>query len=126
MNGDIWFESNSNGTKFFFEIEFKLKGDFTNINKPVQNITNDKFNLSDIKVLIVEDDKMNQKVIQQMLGMRNYIIDIASNGIEAIDKTKNNYNLELWIFVCLKWMELRQPKLSEDLVIKYRIYLLLL
>jgi CheY-like chemotaxis protein/signal transduction histidine kinase len=52
--------------------------------------------LSDIKILVVEDNHLNQRVL--VLGLKNYVkaIDIANNGKEAIDMFSNSkYDLIL-------------------------------
>ncbi|MEN8906248.1 MAG: PAS domain S-box protein [Clostridiales bacterium] len=99
MNGEIWFDSIKNkGTNFYFTLKMSL-----HTNESIKEITsisidNTSVNLPENKsnFLIVEDDIMNQKVLTQMLNLRNYNIHIANNGIEAVDKfSKNNYHLIL-------------------------------
>ena len=45
---------------------------------------------SDIKVLVVEDNKMNQKVIGTMLNSLGYSFDLADNGYSGYQLAKNN------------------------------------
>lgn len=47
-----------------------------------------------IKILIVEDDTINQKVTSKMLEILGYNYDLAANGLEAIELiSRNSYNL---------------------------------
>ena len=41
--------------------------------------------LSTIRILLVEDNAINQRVASAMLNKLGFTIDIAANGIEAID-----------------------------------------
>ncbi|MFY8326961.1 ATP-binding protein [Pseudoalteromonas sp. ZZD1] len=45
---------------------------------------------SEIKILLVEDNKVNQVVASALLKQAGINFDIAENGLEAIDKLKNN------------------------------------
>ncbi|MDP4183907.1 MAG: response regulator [Bacteroidota bacterium] len=47
-----------------------------------------------MKVLLVEDNILNQKVAMFSLNKLNLDVDIANNGLEAVDKFKvNSYDL---------------------------------
>lgn len=39
-----------------------------------------------LKLLLVEDNKLNQKLIESSLRRFGYSIDIANNGVEAVEK----------------------------------------
>ncbi|MGB0836174.1 MAG: ATP-binding protein, partial [Psychrobium sp.] len=49
-----------------------------------------KRNFSEIKLLIAEDNRINQKVIEGFLSDTHAVIDMVSNGVEAVEKAKNN------------------------------------
>lgn len=50
--------------------------------------------LSGSKILLVEDNEINKEIIIDLLADSGIIIDVASNGLEAIEKFKeNNYEL---------------------------------
>lgn len=52
-------------------------------------------NIQSKKILIVEDNEVNSKIMEFQLG-KYYLIDIAKDGEEAIELfSKNNYNLIL-------------------------------
>lgn len=41
------------------------------------------------RVLLVEDNEINQQVAKEILEVSGFNVDVAANGIEAIDKVKN-------------------------------------
>ncbi|MDR5658482.1 response regulator [Serpentinicella sp. ANB-PHB4] len=43
-----------------------------------------------MKILLVEDDKVSQKIVYFMMKKKQWLLDIASNGEEAITLTRNN------------------------------------
>ncbi|MEA3289430.1 MAG: ATP-binding protein [Campylobacterota bacterium] len=93
MGGKIWFESiEHQGSKFIFEIQLP-KGE----NKIEDNKNFDKKEITTLKgarILLVEDNIINQEIVQGLLDNSGIIIDIANNGKEAIDKfNKNSYDL---------------------------------
>lgn len=95
----------SGGSSFSFEIPFEIN---TNV---VENEDNDGAELSTKKdmiinkVLIVEDNLINQKVLHKLLGKLNIPADIAVNGKEAVSLyTENEYDI---IF-----MDLHMPEMD--------------
>lgn len=70
------------------------------INKSEENNLYDKFRL-----LLVEDNETNQKLISKILSKSGFVFDIASNGVEAINAYKNKqYSLIL--------MDCEMPKMD--------------
>lgn len=62
------------------------------------NIENSYPIFENIKILLVEDNIINQEVATMILKKSNVKVDIASNGLQAIEifkKNKNKYNLIL-------------------------------
>lgn len=58
-----------------------------------------------LRVLVVEDNAVNQRVMEQMLGRLGYRPDLVSNGLEAIDALKRQaYDLV--------FMDLQMPELD--------------
>jgi signal transduction histidine kinase/DNA-binding NarL/FixJ family response regulator len=86
MDGTIWIESEKDkGSDFIFELKLP-KGDLNNI-ELVQDEKNtfDISLLKDGKILLVEDNKINQEIILGLLENTNIQIQIANNGKEAIE-----------------------------------------
>lgn len=86
MNGDIKIESEKNkGTTFFIIIPLE-KG---NPDKIKQNSNQTNVDISGISILVVEDNKMNQMVLQNSLQYFNCSVTEAENGIEALELLKH-------------------------------------
>jgi len=104
MNGKIWVESQYGvGSRFIFEIELKaLKGDRDNTNESltlpnrVINIEEYATLLKGHKILLVDDNEVNQEIVLGLLGNQKETIDIASSGQEALELfSRNHYSLIL-------------------------------
>lgn len=103
MNGDITVKSEEGkGSVFTFTAEFLKKGtddDNQNIcNESSQfSIRNDELELNkQYRLLLAEDNPINQKLAIKILDKYGYICDIASNGAEAIETFKTEaYDLIL-------------------------------
>jgi len=79
------------GSEFYFTIPAKAG---EKIIKEV-NITND-YIFNDLKILIAEDNNLNQELISIILDGKNIKYEIVNDGMEAIEKYKNNkYDLIL-------------------------------
>ena len=93
MNGRIFVESKvGEGSKFYFEIELENSDKkFEQVIKEPESAPT-KVNLS--KILIVEDNTVNQLVMKKMLKNTGIEIDIADNGKIGFEKVlQNKYDL---------------------------------
>ena len=92
MNGDVGFESKVDiGSTFWFEVELpkdlsQLKDKDVSAEK--SSGINSERNMNDLRILVAEDNKINQKVIRMTLEREGFDIDIASNGVEVLEKYK--------------------------------------
>jgi PAS domain S-box-containing protein len=78
--------------------------DSTHLNKEIINIELNE-NFSKAKILIAEDNLINQKLIKAMLSKYEVKITIANNGIEAVEEFKNDsYDLV--------FMDIHMPELD--------------
>ncbi len=93
-NSEIHLESElGKGAIFSFTLIFEV------LEKAIQDDLLIKFDVSilkDKKILIVEDNRINQIVTRKILEQKDIICSIAENGEEAIEKIKqNDYDLVL-------------------------------
>lgn len=89
MNGEVGFESEAGtGSTFWFDVE--LQKDM-NQPGPEDQLKAEKGDAEktkaaqDLKILVAEDNKINQKVIRMTLEKQGFKIDIASTGIEVLE-----------------------------------------
>jgi CheY-like chemotaxis protein len=51
---------------------------------------------SDMKILVVDDDDLNRRMMKVLLGREGYHVDLATNGLEALDAVKyQHYSMVL-------------------------------
>jgi signal transduction histidine kinase len=80
------------GSKFYFTLDFKFDQ-----SKPIKaNSILDFSFLSGKKILLVEDNKINQLITQKILKNKNLFCETIDNGEDAIELVRNNtYDLVL-------------------------------
>ena len=93
MGGKIWVESQYGvGSSFIFEIELKeIKDRKENIYyiEPISRDKKLKYNINRLqgfKILLVDDNEINQEIVMGLLENSKIELDIASNGKEAIER----------------------------------------
>ncbi|HET8839242.1 MAG TPA: response regulator [Flavobacteriaceae bacterium] len=102
MGGEIKLESTTDvGSKFFFSLKFKIDdGDGSHEaeeqERKNESLKNWQKDLSGKKILIVEDNKINQMVTNKILCKHGVKCDLADSGESAIEKVaENQYDLIL-------------------------------
>lgn len=85
MGGTIWVESEKGkGSNFYFTAKFhKTDRIYENQTETVQ-IKKINRTAKPLKILLVEDDMVSRQVISRMLKEKGHMVDMASNGIQAI------------------------------------------
>jgi len=90
------------GSCFSFEIEFK-KG-VIEVGES-KKIISKKYDLTDIKILVAEDNALNQILIRAILSKEGIAFDLVENGYEAIQFLgQNKYDIVL--------MDIQMPKMD--------------
>ncbi len=102
MRGQIWIESELGiGTTFSFTLPCR-PGERI---EPVMTTKIAKHTLPNLRILLVEDDPINQKIIKLMLKEKGHIITTANNGAEAVNMYENgSYDLIL--------MDIQMPEMD--------------
>ena len=86
MDGELYFQSKPNyGTTFVFTIQAGLK---KQIRKPQFLVEQklEKKTFYDLKVLVADDVMVNQVVLSKTLNKLGYKVELASNGIEVLER----------------------------------------
>ena len=92
LKGEVGLKSElGEGTTFYFELPLTYSE--PKIEKPVvsEHSKNfEKLDLSSIKILVVEDNKINQMITKKILNKMGLHCDIVDNGEDAVESVKNN------------------------------------
>jgi signal transduction histidine kinase/CheY-like chemotaxis protein len=93
MGGKINLESEVGvGSNFKFSLEYKI-GEESDLKKDI--IINEKIFINK-KILLVEDNKINQMITKKILENKKIVCELCETGEDAIEKIKNNkYDLVL-------------------------------
>ncbi len=115
LGGVLTARTKDTETEFVFELEFKKSGIKTRKGAAAYQAefqkAERKIELKDANVLLVEDNKINQKIVTLSLEKLVNNIDIANNGKEALDKFGTaNYDLIL--------MDIQMPVMDGFLATK--------
>ncbi len=111
MGGELTCESEyGKGSTFIFTVRFAIA-----MEDEVQEQIEEEIAVSDIteatpkekslRILLVEDNELNQMIAVELLAMDGYHADVAENGLEAIKKiNESSYDLIL--------MDIQMPKMD--------------
>jgi PAS domain S-box-containing protein len=82
MGGKIGVDSvKGKGSIFYFELKLKTGHCIEESIRPIPELTK---TTKPLRILIAEDDAINQKVIRKMLHEKGHIVETANNGLEAL------------------------------------------
>ena len=97
----------SKGSEFSFSLEYKKAQKGTANNTKLKNVAIAPDFLKDIKILLVEDNELNQLLAVKVFGKWDKQIDIADNGKIAIEKiTNTDYDIIL--------MDIQMPEMDGN------------
>ncbi|WP_178983592.1 ATP-binding protein [Winogradskyella helgolandensis] len=91
LKGTIHLKSElGKGTTFFFEIPLKYDEvvDKTEVVEVKKVNKMEGLDLSNVKILIVEDNKINQMITKKILNKMNLYCDVVDNGEAAVEQVK--------------------------------------
>ena len=87
------------GASFSFEIDLEeyIVEEENGLSKLTpEGLMQKSSDLENIHVLVVDDNRINQKITQKILQTRHFLCSLANDGLEAIEMAKNNeYDLIL-------------------------------
>ncbi|MCW3104511.1 MAG: Signal transduction histidine kinase [Bacteroidetes bacterium] len=90
QGGSIRVESKvGEGSVFTFNIKFKKNLNPDTGKKKVQEMPEPEF-LKELHILLVEDNNLNQILAKKVLNDWHWKVDVADNGLMAVEKIKNN------------------------------------
>ena len=78
------------GSSFSFQLEFQISPQQESQMEKKPMIKYDSAKLINKKILLVEDNKINQMITKKMLDNKGIICEIIDNGEDAIDLMKTN------------------------------------
>jgi two-component system, sensor histidine kinase and response regulator len=86
MGGEILAESvPGHGSRFSFELRLELADTPEAVEPPLPAVTV-AVPANAVRVLVAEDNPVNQVVIQAMLAKRGFAVDIAGDGVQALER----------------------------------------
>lgn len=126
MNGQVTVDSTlGKGSVFSFELELK-EGEIPKQNlesMSVGNSISDIKTVYDHKILVVEDNAINQKLVRMMLEKMHYTCDIVGNGIECLkaleDIKKVDGDEYTLIFMDMQMPEMDGITATKEIINKY-------
>jgi len=106
LKGKIYLKSElGQGTSFFVEFPLQASKAVATIKKKDYSKDIKNLDLDSIKILVVEDNKINQMITKKILNKMGLTCDLVDNGEDAVEQVKDiEYNLVL--------MDIHMPGIS--------------
>lgn len=91
QNGDIEVSSElGKGTTFTFYIPYGIAQEQLKVSKPVNTAHFKDISNKALRVLVVDDNAINQSLMQHLLSQWNIDFSVVSNGLEAVEYLRTN------------------------------------
>uniref|UniRef100_UPI00404B9E5E ATP-binding protein n=2 Tax=Gelidibacter sp. TaxID=2018083 RepID=UPI00404B9E5E len=91
LKGKIYLKSElGKGSTFIFEIPLTYSSEAIEIPKTTHFNEINELDLTNIKILVVEDNKINQMITRKILNKMSLNCDVVDNGEDAVDRVKEN------------------------------------
>jgi len=106
LKGKIYLKSElGKGTSFFIELPLKESEEVVSVKKHDYSKDISKLDLENVKILVVEDNKINQMITKKILNKMNLNCDLIDNGEDAVEMVKEtSYDVVL--------MDIHMPGIS--------------
>ncbi|RYG16103.1 MAG: response regulator, partial [Chitinophagaceae bacterium] len=79
------------GTTFMFDINYKLHRFVMQTTKLTPSLSSSNMNISNLSILVAEDNQMNTLLMKKLLAKWDIIPDFSSNGAEAVAAFNNKH-----------------------------------
>jgi len=99
------FSNEGHGSSFTVELSFKICEGERTVREIKRHVAISDNTKSGIRILIAEDNSMNQRLIRHLLKSRGYNFDLVFNGVQAIESLKKqSYDMVL--------MDIQMPEMD--------------
>ena len=99
------FSNPGHGSSFTVELSFNICDGERTVREIKRHVAISDNNKSRIRILIAEDNSMNQRLIRHLLKSRGYNFDLVFNGVQAIESLKKqSYDMVL--------MDIQMPEMD--------------
>ncbi len=91
LGSEIKFESElGSGSNFYFTLNLPIDTKLSAVNTNDLHEDYKEENLKGLRVLLVEDNMINTKIAQKIMGQWDVIVDTAENGLVGVEKFNSN------------------------------------